>query len=80
MQTMSNEIKKTITNKRFILPALVGVSVAGAITYFLTSKQTAELRQQLADNIGQKWGALKEKISSDAPEEELTEDSDAVTE
>ena len=75
---MSDDIKKTITNKRFILPALVGVSVAGAITYFLTSKQTAELRQQLSDNIGQKWGALKEKISGDAPEEEPTENDEAV--
>ena len=77
---MSDEIKKAITNKRFLLPALLGVSVAGAITYFLTSKQTADLRQQLSENINRKWDSLTGKVIEGTFEEGIAESDDAVTE
>lgn len=64
---MNDEIKKLSDGKkRFLLPALVGVSVAGAITYFLMSEQTAELRKQLSENINKKWDALKDKVAGAA--------------
>jgi gas vesicle protein len=48
--------------KNILLPVLIGAAAAGAIAWFLTSDDTAELREQLLGKASESFGSLKEKV------------------
>jgi hypothetical protein len=53
--------------KNLLLPLLIGAAATAAITYFLISEDTAELRGQLAENLEKSWDKLKDKAADKTP-------------
>ena len=56
MKNPSEENKSQV-----LVPVLIGAAAAAAITYFLISEDTAELREVLYGSLGKVWEGVKEK-------------------
>jgi len=53
--------------KNLLLPLLIGAAATAAIAYFLISEDTAEMRGELAENLGKTWDKLKDKAADIIP-------------
>ncbi len=49
--------------KTILLPILIGAAAAGAIAWFLTSDETAELRDDLLEKVSDTFNSVKEKVA-----------------